>query len=406
MQTCVNCVMDTTDPNLTFNNKGVCNYCQNFNENIIDKYWKPGSKESLAKLDTIIAEIKETQKNKEYDAIIGVSGGVDSSYLLYWATKIAKLRLLAVHVDAGWNSELAVKNIESLVRNLGIDLYTHVVNWEAMKDVHLAFLKSGVANQDIPQDHAFVASIFEFVSKHNIKYVLNGCNIATESVLPTAWGHDSMDSDQIKDICKKFGAKHLKDFPLMSFFKFYHYYPKIKKIEHISPLNYIVYDKPEAIRFLEKEMGWRYYGGKHYESRFTKFFQGYWLPTKFGYDKRKAHLSSLILSGQTSRQEALEELKKPPILESELKHDIIYIAKKLDISNDELMSYLHSENKTFHDYANNLNKKEAYYRFIQNIDNKLIAVRIIIDKIKFLFFQVLQYARRFVSKKIRSWNIF
>lgn len=372
MQICTNCVMDTTDPDITFNDEGVCNYCQDFQQSVVN-YWKPGTKETLKELDTIVRTIKESQKDHEYDAIIGVSGGVDSSYLLHWASKVANLRLLAVHVDAGWNSELAVQNIENLVKKLNIDLYTHVVNWEAMKNVHRAFLQSGVANQDTPQDHAFVGSLYKFVSKHNIKYILNGCNIATESILPKKWGHDAMDGDQIKDICKKFGSTNIKGFPLMSFFKYHAYYPLIKKIEHISPLNYIDYDKERAVDFLAKEYGWRYYGGKHYESRFTKFFQGYWLPQKFGYDKRKAHLSSLILSGQMTRDEALKELSLPSFDEREIKHDIDYIAKKLNFTSDELLSLLNEPNKTFMDYKNNLEKKERFYRWKWNVEVEIPA---------------------------------
>lgn len=366
--------MDSTDPDIKFDKDGICNHCQSFEEHIKPS-WSPNTEKSLKELENIISEIKDAQKNKEYDAIIGLSGGVDSSYLAYWAVKKAGLRLLAVHVDAGWNSELAVQNIEKIVRSLEIDLYTHVVDWEAMRDVQLAFFKAGVANQDTPQDHAFFSALYQFAVNHNIKYVLNGSNIATESILPVAWGHEAMDADQIISICKKFKAKNFNKFPLTRFFKYYIYFPYIKKMKIIRPLNNIDYDKDEAIRILERELGWKYYGGKHYESRFTKFFQGYWLPEKFGYDKRKAHLSSLILSKQITREEALRDLSNPAFDQSSLKHDIEYIAKKLEIGKEELMSYMSQSNRHFRDFSNNTFKKKNLFRFIRLLSLINIAIK-------------------------------
>lgn len=341
--------MDTTDPEITFDSEGVCNHCRQF-ENTAKYYWLPHTGQE--KLAALVQEIKKYGKDKEYDAIIGLSGGVDSSYLAYWAAK-AGLRLLAVHVDGGWNSELAVKNIENIVKKLGIDLYTYVVDWEEMRDLQLSFFKACVANQDVPQDHAYFAALYNFAVQNNIKYVLNGSNLATESILPRAWGHNAMDIAHLKGIHKLFGTRKLKKFPLVSFFKYYIYYPYIKKMEIVRPLNYMDYNKEKAMELLNTEVGWTYYGGKHYESRFTKFFQAYWLPEKFGYDKRKAHLSSLIVSGQLTREQALKEMEKPLYEKKELAHDKELIAKKLGISVEEFQALMSQPKKTFRDYPNN-----------------------------------------------------
>lgn len=366
MTICTKCVMDSTDPEITFNSSGVCSHCITFEEKV-KPVWYPGTPKAEKELDSIIKQIKHEQRHEEYDAIIGLSGGVDSSYLAYWAVKHAGLRLLAVHVDAGWNSELAVQNIEKIVKSLGIELYTHVVDWEAMRDVQLAFFKAGVANQDVPQDHAFFSALYNFAVKNKIRYVLNGSNIATESILPKAWGHDAMDADQIKDICKKFAGKAWKKFPIVPFFKYHIYFPYIKGMTIVRPLNYINYEKKTAIRVLENELGWKYYGGKHYESRFTKFFQGYWLPKKYGYDKRKAHLSSLILSGEITRDDALKELLLPAYDEVTLKGDIEYVAKKLEISVNEFMLLMQRPNVSYDNFRSNLKKKKICWFILRTL---------------------------------------
>lgn len=356
MRVCTHCVMDETDPEITFDAQGICSHCHTFKEKI-EPFWHPGTSQATAQLNSLIEKIKDTQKHKEYDAIIGLSGGVDSSYLAYWAVKEAGLRLLAVHVDAGWNSELAVQNIEKIVKILGIDLYTHVVDWAAMRDVQLAFFKAGVANQDTPQDHAFFSVLYSFAVKNKVKYVLNGSNIATESILPKAWGHDAMDADQITAICRKFGAKAFKKFPLTHFWKYHLYFPYIKGMQVVRPLNFIPYHKTQAIQTLESELGWKYYGGKHYESRFTKFFQGYWLPTKYGYDKRKAHLSSIILSGGMTRTEALKILEEPLYNSTDLKNDLEFMAKKLEITSEEFKDLMKKPNTHYTQFKNHVRKR-------------------------------------------------
>jgi len=330
---CVRCVMDTTDPDITFDEQGVCSHCRGF-ETTFRPYWKP-NEEGWRILQAKLAEMKAFGKGKEYDCIIGLSGGVDSSYL---AVKIVEwgLRPLVVHVDAGWNSELAVKNIEQIVSKLGLDLITHVVDWEAMKELQVAFLKSNLANQDIPQDHAFFAALYSYAVKANVRYVINGTNYATESILPQAWGYDAMDARHLRAVHRQFGTKPLENYPIISFFQYYIYFPRVRKMEIVEPLNLIPYDKQMAIDFLEKNFGWRYYGGKHYESRWTRFYQAHYLPEKFGYDKRKAHLASLVVAGQMAREDALKELAKPLYTDNELADDKAFVAKKLGLTVEAL----------------------------------------------------------------------
>ncbi len=355
-QICTNCVMDTTDPEIEFDKNGACNHCRKF-ENILKKNWFP-NEVGREKLNTIVKKIQEDGKTYDYDCVIGLSGGVDSSYLAYaLRTQYPELRILAIHIDAGWNSELAVHNIENIVKILDIDLYTAVINWEEMKDLQLAYFKSQLANQDVPQDHAFFATLYDAADKHGIKYFLTGSNLATESILPSAWGYNAMDATQLKAVHKKFGKIKLKDYTTVSFFKRKIYYPYIKKFRIIKPLNLMPYNKDEAKRIIIDKINWRDYGAKHHESRFTKFFQSYWLPTKFGFDKRKAHLSSLIVSGQLTREEAFQELKKPLYNENELKEDKEFLAKKMGISMVEFDNIMDMPNKTFKDYPSDYEKE-------------------------------------------------
>ena len=344
--------MDTTDPDITFNEQGVCNHCQRYDLMVRDVVDRATRGERLQELDAMVERIKAAGKGKDYDCIMGLSGGVDSSYVAYTAKRLG-LRPLAVHFDSGWNSELAVNNIENIVKRLGIDLYTHVVNWEEMRDLQLAFFKASVANCDIPTDHAFPAILLGQAARHGIKYVLSGANYATEFILPSAWGYQSGDQRHLKDIHKKFGQAPLREYPTIGFFKQYIWYPYIRGIKTVKPLNYLPYNKFDAKQVITQELGWRDYGGKHYESIFTRFFQGYYLPTKFGYDKRLAHLSSLIKSGQLSREAALEELQRPtydPELQAE---DKKFVAKKLGVSVSELDEIFARPRKDYTDYASN-----------------------------------------------------
>lgn len=360
---CVRCVMDESDPDIKFNDDGLCNHCIEALEKL-RRGWFP-NEIGLDRLHQISQNIKRFGENKEYDCIIGVSGGVDSSYLLHVAVNTMQLRPLVVHVDAGWNSEIAVKNIEKLTSALNLDLYTYVVDWEEMKDLQLAFLQSSVANQDTPQDHVFFAKLYEYAVDNDIKYVLTGSNLTSESILPKSWGYSASDRTQIMAIHKKFGEKPLKTFPTAGFFRRNIYWPYIKKMEIISPLNYIDYNKNLAIEYLEKCYGWKYYGGKHHESKWTKFFQCFYLPTKFGYDKRRAHLSSMIIAKQMERSDALLELEAPLYAQFELLEDKKYVAKKLGIDLLRLEQLIQLPNKTYKDYPN----EEALHNFMRKIKN-------------------------------------
>jgi N-acetyl sugar amidotransferase len=320
--------MDTSDPMITFDNDGNCSHCNSALEQA-PKIWFPDGKGEKI-LKSISERIRGEGKRQEYDCIIGLSGGVDSSYLTYLAKVKFGLRPLVVHVDCGWNSELAVKNIETITKNLNIELHTFVVNWEEMKDLQRAFFKASLPDQDIPQDHAIFASLYNFAARNNVKYAFNGLNYTSEIILPSSWGFQAMDLRHIKSVHKRFGQRPLKDYPTVTFFERYFYYNFIRGMKILSPLNYFDYRKDEAIDILSKEFGWKYYGGKHHESRFTKFFQNYYLPYKFGFDKRRAHLSSLVISGQMTRDEALKSVQDHTYTEPEISDDLEYVAKKLD----------------------------------------------------------------------------
>lgn len=361
-QVCTRCVMDTTDPEISFDEQGVCNHCHEFDE-VTTKRWFP-NEEGKKKLEAIFSKIKQVGKNQEYDCIIGLSGGVDSSYLAL-VMKDYGLRPLVVHVDAGWNSELAVHNIEQIVKYCGYDLHTHVMDWQEIRDLQLAYLKAGVANQDVVQDHAFFASLYHFAVQNNIKYVISGGNIATESVFPKSWHHAAMDAINLKAIHKRFGKRKLQQYKTISFIKYYFYYPFVKGMTVIRPLNFMPYHKGEALEVLKEKVGYKEYGRKHGESRFTKFFQNYYLPTKFNMDKRRPHLSSQILSGELTRDQALEELKKPLYDEVELREDKSYIAKKLGITVDELEQLVNSPGHDYSEYPN----WDTRYKFMLKVKN-------------------------------------
>jgi N-acetyl sugar amidotransferase len=361
--------MDTTDPKITFDKNGVCNHCREFDE-VTSKRWFPNA-EGEKKLEAVYEKIKKENAHKEYDCILGLSGGVDSSYL---ALKLyeAGVRPLVVHVDGGWNSELAVANIENIVNYCGWHLHTIVIDWEEMKDLQLAYLKSAIANQDVPQDHAFFASLYHFATKYGISYIVSGGNIATESIFPSSWLWSAMDADNLYAIHKKFGTKKLKNYKTIGFYELYFYYPFIKKMKTIRPLNFMPYIKSDALQELKNKVGYKEYARKHGESVFTKFFQNYWLPMKFGYDKRKPHLSSLIVANQMTRDEALKELEKPLYDEKELKDDKEYIAKKLGVSDEEFEQILRKPSHKYSDFAN-MEQKYKRMKKIQNIVSKLLG---------------------------------
>ena len=346
---CNNCVMDTTDSNIFFNQGGICDHCLTF-ETSIKPFWKPDAFNSESML-RLVKKISSSGKGKEFDCLMGMSGGIDSSYLLHKMVTEYGLRPLVFHVDAGWNSQLAVNNIQRVVDKLGLDLYTEVIDWKEMRDLQLAYFKSGVSHIDTPQDHAFFATMYKFAAKHNIKYILTGGNYATECIRnPLEWMWYQSDSIQLRDIHRKFGTVPLKKFPVTNILWHKVYLPYVRGIKLKRPLDFIEYDKEKATQELERVYGYQRYPQKHFESRFTRFYESYWLPERFGYDTRKVQFSSLILTGQMTRDEALDELKKKPYDESTIHQDIEYIATKLGITVEELNGYMTMEKKTHKDY--------------------------------------------------------
>lgn len=328
---CKRCILNShDDPFITFNDKGECNYCQYY-----DKVTKEcGSEEEKKKfLSSKIAEIKNASKGKEYDCILGVSGGVDSSFLAYWA-KENGLRPLIVHFDNGWNSELAVENIRKICDKLGFSLQTYVINWEEFKNLQIAYLKAGVIDIEVLTDHAVIATIYKIARKYGLRYTINGFNYASEAIMPKGWVFDKTDFLNIKDINDKYGSIPIKTFPHLTFSKRL-WYTLLFKMESLKVLNYIDYNKENTKTLLKEKLDWVDYGGKHYESVFTKFYQAYILPTKFGVDKRRAHLANLICSGQITREMAFEELKVPLYAENELRQEKEYILKKFGMTEEE-----------------------------------------------------------------------
>ena len=353
-QICTKTIMDTTDPTIVFNEKGESDYYTNFKENI-EPNWHTDDR-GYEELMKIADKIKKTSKNKDFDCIIGLSGGLDSSYAAYIAKEVMGIRPLIFHVDAGWNTDKAVGNIEKIIHGLNLDLYTEVINWEEMKDLQTSFLKSQIADQDLPQDYAFFSGLYKFAKKNKINYVLTGGNFSTECCRePEEWGgFPGIDVTLVKDIHRKFGKRPLKTFPLVDILSYKIYYKYVLGMEVFKPLNLVPYIKKDAEQLLQEKFGWEPFQHKHHESRFTRFYEDYWLPRKFGYQKRKAHFSSLILTGQMTREEALERVSKPELSEEFLQKEFEYVANKLDMSVSDLEKIFEGENKTYKTYKNKM----------------------------------------------------
>jgi len=346
-QICTKCIMDTTDPDIRFDDNGVCSHCHRY-ESIIqgESYLK---KREEGALDRLVAEINKKGTGKKYDCIIGVSGGVDSTYVAYIVKKLG-LRPLAVHLDNGWNSDMAVSNMKKTLEKLDIDLYNYEADYAEFYDLQLAFLKASTPDSEIPTDHAIFALLNKVAVRENVQYIIGGTNTATEGGGVAAWSQGHGDWGYIKGVYKKFGkGTSLKSFPHYGPFRFI-YYTLIKKIKWIQILDYLNYDKKQAMTIIENELDWKYYGGKHYESIYTRFVQGYILPKKFGFDKRRLHLSSLIWSGQISRDEALAEMSKPDYPEELQEQDRKLVEEKLGISHEEFEKIMDAPIKSFWDY--------------------------------------------------------
>lgn len=355
-QQCSRCILDTNDdPQITFDSFGVCSYCRQYDEQ--EKRFVKKDSEGEQQLKNIISQIKEAGAGKPYDCILGISGGIDSTYLALKAKEFG-LRPLAIHFDNGWNSELAVSNIESIISKLRLDLKTFVIDWDEFKDLQLAFLRASVVDIELITDHAILAKLYQLAIDHNIKYILSGGNIVTEFILPKNWIHDKRDHVNIRSIHKLFGKRSLSTFPLYT--SFLKWRVVWKGVKSVTLLDLLPYNKEEVKHTISKELGWRDYGGKHYESVFTRFYQGYILPVKFGIDKRKAHLSNLICSGQLTRVQALEELRKTGYEESMINADYEFVIKKLSLTKEEFEVIMKLPVKNHTDYET---EKSIYARF-------------------------------------------
>jgi len=347
---CSRCIMDVSDPEITFDDRGYCNHCERAVSLTQNKL--PAYKEGEYRLDRIVSRIKDAGRGRAYDCIVGVSGGADSTYAAYTVRKQG-LRALAVHFDNGWNSELAVQNIEQTLNRLEIPLYTHVVDWEEFRDLQLAFLRASVPDAELPTDHAIGALLHHTAARFGVRYIISGTNISTESILPLSWTYYVSDWKYIRGIHNRFGSRPLKTYPSSSLLR-YIWHILGRRIRTVSLLNSIQYDRASAIDVLERELDWRNYGGKHHESIYTRFFQAYILPRKFNIEKRRAHYSSLIMSGQMTREEALSAMKQPIADERLLNEDLAYVVKKLNISADEFETIMRAPVRSYKDYPNDL----------------------------------------------------
>jgi len=345
--------MDTTDPNIVFDESGVSDYYHNYVENIVPN-WKT-DENGQQQMFQLAEKIKRENRNKDFDCIIGVSGGLDSSYATYLAKEILGLRPLVFHVDAGWNSNQAVSNIEKLLNGLNLDLFTEVINWEEMKDLQRSYFQAQVPNVDGPQDIAFFSALYKFARKNKVKYVLTGSNYSTECCRePYQWGaYLGIDKKFTMGLHKRFGKVPLKTYPILDVFEYKLFYQHLLGMKVLKPLNNFPYIKSEAEDLLQSKFGWQKFQHKHHESRFTRFYEDYWLPRKFGFEKRRAHFSSLILTGQMSREEAMDRISRPELDETLLLQEFEYVANKLDWTKDEFQKIFEGENKTYLDYPNN-----------------------------------------------------
>lgn len=354
--------MDTSDPELTFDEQGICHRCHTYDE-VIKGYVFTGE-EGKRRFDAAVQEIKEEGKGKRYDCIIGLSGGVDSTYVAYLVKK-AGLRPLAVHLDNGWNSETAVGNIERIVKILGIDLYTEVLDWEEFRRLQLAFLRASTPDSEIPTDHAIVATLYRQAIKNNVRFIIGGSNFATEQMIPRVWSHGHDDWKYIRTVNSMFGGKPLKTYPHYTFFDKRYYFPQVKRLKVVLILNWVEFDKFKAIELMKKELGWEPYGGKHHESIYTRFYQSYILPKKFGGDKRRPHLSCLINDGRITRDQALAEIQQLPVDEEMLEMDRKFVIKKLGITEEEFDQIMAAPPKTTWEYPTDEVSPPLYNGVIQ-----------------------------------------
>jgi N-acetyl sugar amidotransferase len=373
-QICTQCIMDTSDPEISFDENGVCNHCHAYDATV-EQYVKRGP-EGWAELEAIASRIRDEGRGKKYDCIIGLSGGVDSTYVAYVVVKKLGLRPLAIHLDNGWNTEIAVRNIENVVTKLGIDLYTEVLAWEEFRSLQAAFVRSGVPDCEIPTDHAITAVLYRIAIEQGVRFIMGGSNYATEQMVPRTWSDGHSDWRYIRTIGEKFGTSSLKSFPHYTFFDFAVYWPEVKKIEMVYSLNYFEYNKIEAVELMKAELGWLSYGDKHHESLYTRFYQTQYLPTKFGADKRRPHLSCLVKDNRITRDEALAQIQRPPIGDEQARIDRQFVLKKLGISDMEYEQILAKPPVSLWDFDTDTKYRPAYHV------PALIVARIVTNPVK------------------------
>lgn len=344
---CARCIMDTSDSEIVFDEHGVCSHCQAFAQAM--KTCVFTGEDARQRLEVIVEQIKREGHGKRYDSILGLSGGVDSSYTAHVVAQYG-LRPLAVHMDNGWNSEQAVRNVENIVKKLSLDLHTEVLDWDEFKNLQLAFLRASTPDSEIPTDHAIVATLYKLAAKFKVRWLPEGSNVATEMMVPATWSHGHSDWRYIRNLNDMFGGRPLKTYPHYTYFDYLVKLPKIQKIARFPILNYLPYQKTAAMDVLKREFGWEYYGGKHYESIYTRFYQGYILPVKFGFDKRRSHISCLINNGELTREDALREIEKPAIEPQQLREDRAFVLKKFGLTEREFEDIMALPRKTFWDY--------------------------------------------------------
>ena len=370
-------VMDNiADPSISFDEQGICNYYFEYKKAEAENVFT--GEKGKQKLEGLVNKIKADGKNKRYDCLIGLSGGVDSTYVA-WLVKQHGLRPLAVHLDNGWNSELAVKNIENIITKLGFDLYTLVVNWKEFRDIQLAYLRASVVDIEVVSDHAIFSTMYKLAKEHDTGYIISGTNVVTEYIMPPDWIYQKMDFANLKDIHQQYGKLKLKTYPTFDFKK-YVYYSAVLKLSPLSILNYVDYNKQAVKDLIKKELDWRDYGGKHWESVFTKFYQAYILPHKFKIDKRKAHLSTLICSGQISREEALKELQQPLYSASDLQSDKEYVIKKFELTEAEFDEIMRLPVRKHQDFKMDKHLKASYMSLLEKTAPIRKAIKKIISK--------------------------
>lgn len=363
-QVCSRCIMDTSDPEIEFDTSGICNHCRSY-DRITARELVRGEA-GIKALMQHAATIRADGRGKPYDCVLGLSGGVDSSYVAYLTKRTMGLRPLAIHMDNGWNSEVAVRNIENIVKILDLDLHTEVLDWEEFRRLQLAFLRAGTPDSEIPTDHAIVSTLYRQAAKRGVRWIMDGTNLVTELMVPATWSHGHSDWRYIRYLNDHFGGAPLRTFPHYTLLQGYLWFRGVRRIRRFCPLNFVDYNKGEAMRIMQRELGWEYYGGKHYESIYTRFYQGYMLPRRFNFDKRRPHLSCLVNAGQMTRAQALEEMEKPAIPPGQQTEDRAFVIKKLGVDEAEFERILAAERKMFWDYP-------SYERIINRVSGTLFG---------------------------------